>query len=36
MNGMMLNTDITAMNMKNSPASASGCLKKVLMPSLTH
>jgi hypothetical protein len=28
--------DINAMNMKNKPPSASGCLKKVLMPDLTH
>ena len=34
--GTMVATVISAMNMKNNPAMARGCLKKVAIPSLTH
>ena len=35
-NGTRVASDSTAMNMKNSPDMASGCPKKVLMPSFTQ
>ena len=36
MNGICDTNEISAMNMKNKPPSASGCLKNVLMPDLTQ
>lgn len=35
-NGSCDTNEINAMNMKNKPPRASGCLKNVLMPSLTQ
>ena len=35
-NGICDTNEINAMNMKNKPPKASGCLKNVLMPDLTH
>jgi hypothetical protein len=35
-NGTCDTNEIKAMNMKNKPPIASGCLKNVLMPCLTH
>jgi hypothetical protein len=36
MNGICDTNEINAMNMKNKPPIASGCLKKVLMPDFTQ
>jgi hypothetical protein len=36
MNGICDTNEINAMNMKNKPPIASGCLKNVRMPDFTH